>query len=57
MSLGLAYWIVMLVWVVFNAWSIYPAGAAGIKASGGSLVLLLLLILLGWQVFGAPLHH
>lgn len=51
MSLGLAYWIIMLVWIVFsgvqaygsNAWPQFP------------FVLLLLLIILGFAVFGAAI--
>ncbi len=52
MSMSLCYWIVCLVWLVFGVWSNWP----NVKAGGGSLVLFILLLLLGWKVFGPPLH-
>lgn len=56
MTLGLAFWIVFLVWLVFGAWIKWPnIKAEGIKASG-ELLLFILLLLLGWAVFGAPIH-
>lgn len=55
MTLGLCFWILMLLWLVFGfAWH---AGAMGPYAVwGNSLLLFLLLALLGWQVFGSALH-
>jgi hypothetical protein len=53
MTLGLAYWIIMLVWLVFGVWSHWP----DLKAGGGNLILFILLLILGWKVFGAPLHN
>ncbi len=53
MSLSLVYWVLMLIWLVFSAWS---GWAGGIKASGGSIVPFLLLLVIGWKVFGAPVH-
>jgi hypothetical protein len=55
MSLGLAFWILMLIWLVFGfAWH---AGVLGPYGPWGSTFLLfILLLLLGWKVFGPPLH-
>lgn len=55
MSLSLAFWILMLIWLVFGlAWHF---GALGVYGPwGGGLLLFVLLALLGWKVFGAPLH-
>lgn len=53
MPLGLMFWILMLLWLIFGLverWG--PSGPYW--AWGGSLVLFILLLLLGWQVFGAP---
>lgn len=50
MSFALCYWILMLVWLVFGVWS------NGWKQSGGNALLFILLLLLGWTVFGSPLH-
>ena len=54
MSFGLCYWILMLVWLVFGVWASYPA--PNFRANGGSLLLFILLVLLGWHVFGPPIH-
>lgn len=52
MSLALAFWIIMLVWLIFGFWS----NRANLAAGGGNLILFFLLCLIGWKVFGAPLH-
>lgn len=56
MSLGLAYWILLLVWLVFFGLTHFGyAGAWGIGVN--TILLLVLFLLLGWQVFGPPLHR
>jgi hypothetical protein len=56
MTLGLAFWIIMLVWLVFGA--LLHFGMVGSAWAGANVVLLFVLFaLLGWQVFGAPLHR
>jgi len=52
MSIGLAFWVIMLVWLVFGVWSSWP----DLKSSGGTGLLFILLVLLGWKVFGPPIH-
>jgi len=52
MTLGLAYWIVMLIWLVFGLWHSWPQP----YPTAGNIILFILLLLLGWKVFGAPLH-
>ncbi len=52
MSFSLAYWIVMLIWLVFGLWSTWP----NVRAGGGNLLLFILLVIVGWKVFGPPLH-
>ena len=55
MSLGLCYWILLLVAIVFGFAT--RGGYIGeYGALGNSLLVLVLFILLGWQVFGTPLH-
>ena len=51
MSLGLAFWIIMLLVIIFN----WPNRNWG-PPWAGSLVLIVLLFLLGWKVFGFPIH-
>jgi len=57
MSIGFVYWLLMLLWFLFGLWS----GRADIQAGnfgpiGGNLLIFLLLFLLGWAVFGFPIH-
>lgn len=53
MTIGLCFWILMLIWLVFNVWSTWPLG---LKQGGGSLLLFIVLALLGWKVFGPAIH-
>ncbi len=55
MTLGLAFWILMLIWLVFGlAWHGGFMGTYG--PWGSTLLLFVLLLLLGWKEFGAPIH-
>ncbi len=59
MTLGLAYWILMLLWLVLGvywSWPATPGHPAGYWPLGGNLLLFILLVLLGWKVFGPPIH-
>jgi hypothetical protein len=54
MSLGLAFWVIVLVWIIIGIpWPFYPAPW---PAWPGHLIELLLFVLLGWRIFGAPVH-
>lgn len=55
MTIGLCFWILMLIWLVFGlaAWQ-GVVGAYGWV--GNTMLLFILLLLLGWHSFGAPLH-
>ena len=53
MTLGLAYWILMLIWLAFGIWS---TDWKQPKAAGSDGFLFILLLLLGWKVFGPPIH-
>src|SRR5690348_11632195 len=60
MKIGLLFWILVLLCLVFSTWLYWPAGGnSGVAYGpvGGSLLLLVLLGLLGWKVFGAPLQE
>jgi hypothetical protein len=57
MSIGLVFWILMLFWLVFGIWSNWPQINSGQYAPfGGNLLLFILLLLLGWHAFGAPIR-
>ena len=57
MTLGIAFWVIVLVAVVFGILAHFGVfgGAATVLLT--PVVLLLLIILLGWQVFGPILHR
>ena len=57
MPLGLAFWIIMLLWFVFRLSSAWPGYAPPpyFGLAGGFLEFVLF-FLLGWHVFGAALH-
>ena len=54
MSIGLAFWVLMLVWAVFSVFVHFYGGTYGIW--GGTLLIFVLFLLLGWKVFCPPLH-
>lgn len=56
MALGYAFWILMFIWLIFGlAWHFSPA-VSPFGLVGSSVLLFFLIGLLGWKVFGAPLH-
>jgi hypothetical protein len=54
MALGVAFWILMLLWLIFGLYWGYSGG--GHLVIGGNLIVFFLFLLLGWKVFGSPLH-
>jgi hypothetical protein len=59
MTLGLIFWILMLIWAVFTAWSYLPNPATPsphIVVWGSSALLFVLFLVLGWAIFGAPVR-
>lgn len=55
MSLGLAFWILMLLWLVLYgvAWRASPQPWF---QAGPNVLLFFIILILGWHVFGAPVH-
>jgi len=57
MTLGLFFWIIILLWLVRGMWEHRPAVTSGNWLPiGGDLLLFLALLALGWEVFKAPIH-
>jgi hypothetical protein len=58
MTIGLLFWVIMIIWLLFGLWSNWPStpGAAGFRGIGGTLIEWILLALLGWKVFGPAIH-
>jgi hypothetical protein len=57
MTLGLAFWIIMLVWFVFGLLAHFGVVAGAYAIGASTLLLFVLFLILGWQVFGPPLHR
>lgn len=57
MSLGLCFWIIMLVWLVFGILMHFGFVTGVISITANAILLFILFLLLGWQVFGPPLHR
>jgi hypothetical protein len=53
MSPSIWFWVIFVLWALFSAYLGYQ-DRANRTVHGASLVLLILLALLGWQVFGSP---
>jgi hypothetical protein len=57
MGIGLLFWILMLFWLVFGLYSSWGRRRRAASGSlGNSLLLFILLLVLGWAQFGAPIH-
>lgn len=56
MSLSFLYWLLMVLWFVFGAIFVWPFGYS-YGFVGGNLILFVLLVLLGLQVFGSPIKR
>ncbi len=52
MTMGLAFWICMLLWLVFGVWTHW----GNFNHIGNSALLFILFLLLGWAQFGAPIR-
>jgi hypothetical protein len=52
MTISLLFWILMLIWLVSGGVAAWPNLRAGLP----NLVLFLLILILGWHNFGAPIH-
>jgi len=54
MPIAIAYWIPMLLWLIWGILYIYPSGA--FIAGGTALIQFLLFLIIGWRLFGKPLQ-
>lgn len=53
MTLGLMFWILMLLWLVFSLWWHWPLGVNN-PAWPRDVFLFILFLVVGWAVFGPP---
>jgi hypothetical protein len=55
--IGILFWILMLLWLVFGFfWNRQEFKNGNYGFFGGNILLFVLLVLIGWQAFGAPLR-
>lgn len=54
LSFGFIFWLLMLLWLVFGIWSWWSPWPHSFWVNGAFLFILFML--LGWKVFGAPIH-
>ena len=54
MSIGFLFWLLMVLWLIFGAYT-RRASLSAPWIWGGDLLLWVLLFLLGWRVFGWPI--
>jgi len=57
MTIGLAFWIIMLVWLCFGLLSHFGLVVGAYGATINVVLLFILFGLLGWGIFGPPLHR
>jgi len=60
MTYALAYWVCMLIWIVFGFITNWPApgpNASRFAPIGGQVLLFILFVLIGLAIFGKPLHE
>lgn len=55
MTFALLFWILVLLWLLFGIAPTWPRDG-NFRPFGGSLLLFILIVLLGWRVFGPALH-
>jgi len=56
MTRGLIFWVLMLIWFVFSL-AVFGGFVGGVYAVSGTRLLdFILFLLLGWQVYGPPVH-
>lgn len=59
MPLGILFYILILIWLLFGLywnWSQGPDGRPNYGLVGGNLMLFMLFLILGWRVFGPPIQ-
>jgi hypothetical protein len=57
MTLGFIFWFIMLLWLLFAiAWNQGWGNIGTYGPLGNSLLLFILFLLLGWKVYGFPIH-
>lgn len=59
MRIGFLFWFLLLLWLIFGFWVYWPKepGLVHFSPLGGSLLIFILFVLLGWRCFGEPIKE
>jgi hypothetical protein len=56
MSLGFIYYFLLLCWILFNGVVFWSPAASPYAWRGNGVLLFVLFLLIGFQIFGSPIH-
>lgn len=56
MSIQFVFWFICLVWLLFDSWVYSAPTKPFYYIFGGKLLIAIMLVMLGWRVFGQPIH-
>lgn len=57
MSMSFLFWLLMILWLIFGIWNDYvPGQPYPLNRAGWSFLTFVLLGILGWAQFGAPVR-
>jgi hypothetical protein len=57
MNLSLLFWLVYIICLVLGVWFDWPAAPGAFRPLGKTVVIFVLLFILRWAQFGAPVHQ
>lgn len=58
MSIGLVFWVLMILWFILSSMSRWPGNQVGkFGEIGGAVLVFILFALVGWQIFGPVIHR
>lgn len=57
MRMGVIFWVLMLLWMVFGIFGMWWPGLGPYQWYGHGLFLFVLFVLLGWKCFGPPVQN
>jgi hypothetical protein len=57
MTSAVLFWVLMILWAIFGFWGNYQPTAPPFVRYGGTLLIFVLFAIIGWHVFGAPVHQ
>ena len=54
MPIGILFWVLMIIWLIFGVWGDYTAGQPyPLRRGGYHLLTFVLFAIIGWKLFGS----